>query len=498
MSTKPQEQPPAPTAGPQQPNGQPQGPPPVVDPAKRALAIGIELAKNATKARTLEELQFILVNDVRALIPFDRSLLIYHFDGESSLAAVHNQIKLEHKSDFVQRVNKLAPSLKGIDKGIIIFADAPVAETVPEYQATLLKGFMDYTKCSCLMLIPLTLRDHGVGHLLLEFYGDNAPGQLETSALINMVPFFSAALTEKWLISKKRGVRRAFEWALSPDRGLSRRVKFWIKLGIIVAVVLGLVYVSALNMTLTVGGKAEVAPDYEYFAFVEIDGLIQKVFVEEGHAVEKGQRLAVIESKDIDFKIREAKRMIESYSTEMEILTNLGAEDPTKLAESRLVAIKRQRAKYELDYLEWQRQFLEIRSPVDGVVLTERVESLVGKKFKAGEAFCTIAPHDVLVSDIFVRQSDVAYVKKGMKGEVFFDFEPRKKNEVTIENISPASVTIPELGSVFRVRAKFAAQPPNIKPGMQGIARIDTGTAKLWFVVTRKITMKINEMLLYF
>ncbi len=469
-----------------------------VDPARRALAIGLELAKNAARSKTLEELQFILVNDTRALLAFDRSFLILHLGGESELTAANNQPKLETRSGFVHEVSELAPHLRNIDRGLILFAGKTPAQDLPPETAAALEAYIEYSKCSCLMAVPLLAFDQVIGHLMLEYFGDAAPGEVETYTLMNMVPFFSSALAEKWLLHKRPLMRKAFFPGGSGRKGLIERLGVYGKIGLLIALVVVLIVVLSLPVTLTVGGKAELAPDYEYYAFVEMDGIVDKVLTKEGDPVKQGQLLAVMDDKEIDYKIREAERSRESYRAEMEILRRLGAENPSKLAESQLVALKIQRAQQDLDFLNWQRGFLNIKSPVEGVVLTKKVESLIGKKFKAGEPFCKIAPHKTLLVEVLVRESDVAFVKEGQKGEVFLNYDPKIARHFVVKSISPMSETLEKSGAVFRVKAAFVDPPVESRPGMQGVAHIDAGRAGLWFVVTRRIATKINEILLVF
>jgi multidrug efflux pump subunit AcrA (membrane-fusion protein) len=465
------------------------------DLARRALATGLELAKNATRARTLDELQFILVNDTRALIAFDRSLLIVHMDGKSVLVATNNQPKVDEKAGVVQNANSLAEALKDVNMGLILFAGRQWSEDISEQTAGALKEYMEYSRCSCMTIIPLTAYDHVIGHLILEFFGQSAPGEVETYTLMNMVPFFSSALAEKWVMAKRPRTRALFMAALSGASGPLKASSVRTRVGMAVGLAVLVLCVFLMPVTLTVGGKAEVAPDYEYCAFVEMDGIVDKVLTREGDSVKKDQVLAELQENEIDYKIREAKRLQESYKAEVEILRNMAAENPAKLAESQLVAIKGLRAKQELDFLNWQRNFLSVKSPVDGTILTKKLESLIGKKFKAGEPFCKVAPHDVLVAEVFIRESDIAYVAKGQPGEIFFNYQPSQGTKFVVKTVSPVSETLERVGSVFRVRGDFVGQPGGMKPGMQGTAHIDTQRASLFFVLTRRLRTKMNELL---
>jgi len=463
---------------------------------RHVLAVGIELARNATSARTLDEVQFVLVNDTRALLAFDRCFLAVHFGGRSELAATNNQPGVEKKSDFVQRANKFAADLKTLNRGLALLPDAAMPSDVPVEATKSIREYMDYSKCSCLIIIPLSVYDHPIGHLVFEFFGSAPAGEVETLAVMNMAPFFSAALAEKWVLAKNPWVRNSYFNAVSgiteERRKATRRTKVLVLLCLLVCIVVGL----CLPVTLTIGGRIEAAPEHEYFAFVQVDGIIDKVTVQEGQSVKRDQVVASLEPKEIDYKIREAQRLQESYKAEMDILKNMAAENPAKLAESQLVAIKSLRAQNDIEFLNWQRQFVSIRSPVDGVVLTKRIDSLIGKRFKAGEPFCKIAPKDELEADIYVRESDVSFVQENQNGEAFFNFEPYRSYPIRVKSISPISETLERVGNVYRVRATLLRKAPELKPGMLGIAHIDTKKASLWFVATRRIKTRIGEILL--
>jgi multidrug resistance efflux pump len=421
-----------------------------------------------------------------------------HAEGRSELVATNNQPNIETKADLVKQVNNLATTLKPIDKALVLFSKNPLFKDLPAECSTALQGYMDYSGCTALMVAPLNSGNNVVGHLLFEFFGGAQPGEVEAVALLNMVPFFGSALSEKWLLDKKRSVRTIYNRAFSRDQRSSGWGRFLLRIALVGILAACLVVGMVTPVTLKIGGEAEVVPDFEYFAYVETDGIVQQVFVREGEVVEKGAVLAVLDAKELDYEIRKTQRMVDSYRTEIAILRNMGAEDPEKLAESKLVAIKAQRSRQELKFLEWQRQFLEIRAPAKGTILTPKVETLLGKKFKAGDPFCSLAPHERLSLDIFLTESDTAYVKPGQNAVVYFNYQPEVGRTLKIKNVSSKAETLERLGAVFRIRAEFDSIPRDIKPGMKGIAQIDTEETEMWFVVTRRLRTKLNEVLLYF
>lgn len=468
------------------------------DPARRALAVSLEIAKNALRAGTLDDVRFILVNDTRALIEFDRSLLILHLGGRSALAAVYNQPELEPKSDFVQQANKLAPALADLNEGRVVFTRDLRKDDGPLADRPALAEYAEYAGCSCVAILPLMVRDHVIGHLFLEFFDNRAPGRIEIAALINVVPFLSQALVDRWIRKHRPAIRRAMDAVVDPNRAAGGRLRRALKWGLLFLIVGVAIVALTRDVPFRVGGRAEIAPRIERYAFPRVDGVIDKVLVQEGDSVKRGEVVAVLDPTDIDYRIREAERLIESYTAEMEILGSLGAEDPAKLAERRLVGIKRRRARLNLEYLKWERTFLDIVSPSEGTVLTDNVRALVGKKFSAGEPFCRIAPSRLMAVEIFVRQSDVGYVRKGQDARMFFDFDPTKGYRLRVTRVSPSAAGKEGIGNVFIIEGDFIDEPPHLRPGMSGIAHILVDERSLWFVLTRRLVTKWNELQLYF
>ncbi len=96
-----------------------------------------------------------------------------------------------------------------------------------------------------------------------------------------------------------------------------------------------------LPMTETVGGDSEVLPRDKFVAFVRIDGLVERINVKEDSRVEKGQVLALLDQKDLDHEIKVAERKFEILTQELMLLRRESGQEPAKLAESKLVELKR-------------------------------------------------------------------------------------------------------------------------------------------------------------
>jgi hypothetical protein len=468
------------------------------DPKQKALAMGLELSKRALDAASLDELFFILTNDVRTLARFDRALLVTHMGGQSSFVAATNQPVLRERFDFYQRVSELAEQLRGVDKGVLLSADADATklseEDLSRETKDRLLSYMGIAGCAFLLCVPLKHSNSLMGHLLLEFYEKSLPSQIEILTLFSIAPFFASALSEKWLLHEKPMLQAALF-----SRGEVRKV-FGTK-SLVAASVLCLAIVAVLfgfPMTETVGGDSEVLPRDKFLAFVRTDGLVERINVKEDTRVEQGQVLAVLDPKDLDHEIKLAERKFEILTQELMLLRRESGQDPSKLGESKLVELKRTSAWEELEYLRWKSRFLEVRAPVSGIVVTKEVDSLVGKKFRAGEPFCEIAVPEELWATIYVPEDKVSLIKQGQAGTIYLNNEPSRPYAIQVAEIAPTAQALPRLGNVYRVSSTFKEFPKYLKVGMKGVGKIEVGPSNLATITGRRLLARWNQLSIYF
>jgi multidrug efflux pump subunit AcrA (membrane-fusion protein) len=256
---------------------------------------------------------------------------------------------------------------------------------------------------------------------------------------------------------------------------------------------LTLVIVFLVPVPFNVGGEAEVAPRHRHVAFCQVEGIIEKILVTEGASVTKGQVVAVLDPTELDHKITLAVRQVQLLNNEAEVLQRSSFENIAKLAEGQLSALKLKRAEAELDFLRWQRRFIEIKAPADGVVVTKQVESLVGKKFAAGESFCEIASPGELCVEIWVPEDRAAIVQVGQEASLYLNSDPLRKYPLRVSEVSPKSEPVARVGNVYRVRGSFVGQNPHFSVGQKGTGSICTGTRSLWFIISQRVGARWNE-----
>jgi len=469
--------------------------------AERTLSLSLELTSRAACCDSLDELYFLLTNDLRTLAVYDRCLLITHMEGRSRFVAATHLPVVDKKSKLALKLQELAPDLAKLESPLILTRQpafqALTPETPPQTTLTALQEYGDLAGWNHLCCIPLNYNGKPLGHLLMEFSGDNLPDKSAVTTVAKAAPIFGAALAGRWLAERKPAVARIVgshapsgtarqKWAV-------RRAPF-----IAVAATILLILLFLVPFTFSVGGEAAISPKERQYAFCKISGLIDAVYVKQGSSVEKDRKLATLDPRELDFRIRREERQFELLTQEMALSRSRAIDDPSILARAKLTELKRESVAAELEFLRWQRQFLVITAPVAGVIVTKDVETLVGKKLDAGEAFCEIAEPGLLCADILVPEDRIMRVKTGQAARVYLNNAPRKGYRLKVDEIAPRSEVEPRLGNVYKVVATFVDDPGAIKVGMKGTGSIDTGATNLWTILSLRLSTRLNHMLLYF
>lgn len=471
------------------------------DPRQRTLALAMELCKRAAELETLDDLYFFFVNDLRVLLEFDRCFLITHMGSRSHFAAANNQPILQSKSELYGCINRLAPHLLRLEKGLFLSdrvedLEGSSLEMDSELKSAL-TSYIAIAGCRYCFLVPLFHKGQPIAHLIFDFVDQRLPEQVQLVAVLQVAPLFGSMLAEAWILDRKPDAA----YLLEPGRASGNRVRRWSRrylLPLLVVVPLLVAGLFFVPVDYTVGGEAVVTPWQRHVAFCNMNGLIDSVKVHEGSHVKRDQALAELDSTDLDFRIQTAKRQAAILKKKMDLLAYESDSEPSKLGERTILALERAKVLKELEYLRWQQQFLQVRSPVGGIILTKHVESLAGKKMSEGEAFCEIAVPGELAVNIFVPDTQAPRVKIGQTVHVYLNNNPLRGYQLQVDETSPTAEAVSRLGNVCRVKARFTHVPESVKVGMKGVGKIETGTTTVWYIIQQGILNRWNQLSLYF
>ena len=270
--------------------------------------------------------------------------------------------------------------------------------------------------------------------------------------------------------------------------GLPRRkLAAW---GAVALVVLAILVFGKWN--LKVPGNVTVLPDRVVLVSARARGVIREVgSYHEGDHVPKGAVLARLEVPDLTLRLNEAASREEGTLRGM---TRLQAEG--RAAELAVARIELERWRNERALLAARIDEAALRAPVDGILLTPRLEERAGALLEVGGIFCTLADMDRLRVEIAVREFDADILVRHEREEPETPFEaalkfnafPAIDYRARILKVRAAAEMVEGARSLV-AEGEIEAAPGGIgglKPGMTGFARINAGPRPLISLIFRK------------
>ncbi|UUZ54436.1 HlyD family secretion protein [Massilia sp. H-1] len=124
-----------------------------------------------------------------------------------------------------------------------------------------------------------------------------------------------------------------------------------------------------------------------------------------------------------------------------------------------------------------------MRAPFDGVVVNGDLSQLLRFPVEQGKVLFEVAPLDVYRVVLNVDERDIDHVRSGQRGELALSGMPYEHLAFTVRQVTPVST--PQDGrNFFRVEAQLDKASVRLRPGMEGIGKVDAGERKLIWIWT--------------
>ena len=327
--------------------------------------------------------------------------------------------------------------------------------------------------------LPLRREGDGVGVLTLERPIDRPFGVQEIETLRLTCELCTARVdglrqTDRWIGARMAGgIRKGFGAILGPKHT-------WLKL--IALAVFG----AAIFLTFAKGEyRAEASFVVEAIEQrvlpAPFDGYIEEVYVPLGAKVKKDQLLARLQTSDLELQLNESRAEIRRYRTEAEAARRDG-----KTAEVQIAEAQADQALAKAKRLQERIKQSEIRSPIDGTVVVGDLEKQLGAPVETGNVLFEIAPIHAMRAELAMPEDLIADVRLDMRGQLAATGHPDERIGFQVERINPVAEVVSEK-NVFKIRARLDETRDWMRPGMEGLAKVDIGQRHYAWIWTRRL-----------
>ena len=224
----------------------------------------------------------------------------------------------------------------------------------------------------------------------------------------------------------------------------------------------------------------QLEPVTRRFVAAPFAGPLKETFVEPGDLVQQGQLLARMDGREIRWEL--AGVQADLYRAAKQRAGHVASHE----------AGEAEVARHEVDRLQFREQLLksrdqdlEIRSPVDGMVVSGDLKDAEGMPLKVGEVLFEVAPLEAMVVELAVPEDDVTFVHSGMPVAITLDAFPMRRYEAQVGRVHPRA-ELRDGENVFVAEVPLENERRELLPGMRGHGRIAVGNARLGWILFRR------------
>lgn len=332
--------------------------------------------------------------------------------------------------------------------------------------------------------IPLYCNGKAVGAVLLEREAE----QGFSSETVNRAASMLAPLGPILALIRKE------------QRSVLQRLKDWVKVtfnrnkiptttkGRVIASIgfLALLGVLFLPVPYNVSAKASIEGSDKQVLVAPHAGYIQSAHARAGDPVKAGQVIATLEDREL---ILEKERWLgESDKLQTSLARALSLRDRSELG---MVQAKKAQVDAELALIDQKLSRSQLVAPFDGVLVSGDLNQALGAPVEVGQVLFEVASMESYRLLLEINEHDVAGIEPNQSGVLRFSALPGNKHHIRTSSVLPVALTR-DRKSIFSVEAQLDQQANNLRPGMQGVAKIRVGEKPLIGIWTHRLINKLR------
>ncbi len=232
--------------------------------------------------------------------------------------------------------------------------------------------------------------------------------------------------------------------------------------------------------------SSTIKAEYSVDVVVETSGIVEKIFVDEGDRVKKGQTLAIVNYQEL--KLEKEKRYMAFLDAKKKFERTRNLYQKKLVSKEDYDKTKFNYKQSEIDYKDAILKFEKsmIKAPFNGTITNRYITE--GQYVNPSEKAFSIVNNRILKAIVYIPEENIFRVKRGQSVTLTSDTTKLKFKGV-VEKIS--SVVDPESGTV-KVTIKVFPDK-KIKPGMFVNVKIKTDTKTNVLLVPKKAVIYQND-----
>lgn len=392
------------------------------------------------------------------------------------LYAISNSADHETRQNVIKHIE--SAMLEAIEqKETILFPPEPNSYYRTQDHDILVRQHTGEHVCT----VPLVVNEEVIGAVMYERQGETGVFDENAKELCEqLVALFAPILQYRRLndrpISEK--LRESSSGLLSGVFGSGHLgIKF-----ISAFVAVGLLFTIFVHWDYRVSANAILEGSIERVITSPEDGFIKQASARPGDIVEAGAQLATLDDRDL--QLEKLKWTGKHKQVSKEYREALALHDLSQIG---ILRAQLTQAEAQLEILKQKLSRTVISAPISGVVVSGDYTRALGSPVERGQILYKVSPLEDYRILLQVDESDVSDITVGMPGQLTLSAAAEETFEMKTVKITPVATA--ENGvNYFQVEAELVTTPAFLRPGMQGVGKIEVGQRQVFWIWTHKMT----------
>ena len=389
--------------------------------------------------------------------------------------ALSHSSRIDQHSNMVRAIRDAMSESLDQATTVVYPVESDDTVLVTRFHAQLAKAQQGAAICT----LPLIKNGKALGALLLERAADK-PFTAETVEQCEQIGLLLGPVLEtrrrdeRPLPSKILESLRCWCAKLFGQRHLP------LKVGVALSAVL-LIWLSLASATFRISSDSVLEAEICRSVVAPQQGYIATAHVRAGDLVREGDVLATLDDQELRLEQRKWQSQLAQLLKEYR--KALAGYDRAEVA---ILNAKRAQAAAQLRLVEHQLARVTLVAPFSGLIVKGDLSQALGSPVTRGEVLFEVAPTDEYRVVLKVDDRDIGLVSLEQRGQLKLSGIPDQSIAITIDQLMPVSAN--EGGhNYFRVEAVMDNHSDLMRPGMQGISKIEIGRKKLLWIWTRPL-----------
>lgn len=468
-----------------------------------ALDLAARLIASINQAEGFKGASMQLCNDLQRQLGLDRVALGWvRGIGASGAVKVVAISDTEHIDRRMAMVRKLEGAMDECldQEQAVLYPPPPETADAPGQEADVLLGqaithahkeLASGDAKLRVVSVPIRADDRVVGVLTVESASEESPLNVRvaewlqaTADLVGPVLSVRRSDDRNLALRSAHSATKTGSWLVGP------RHTVW-KLAAIAALLL-LVTAFVVERPYRVEAPVELRPRVQRVVSAPYSGVLESIEegIEKNRLVEAGDILARMDTRELRLMAVRASESLAIARRRVEALMS-GPDEPGLGAQIEEARAEAEAARAELDFYNERLEKAVIRAPISGVIIEGDLRERVGSAVSMGDAMFIVADIDELYGVASVDDRDIRLVERAVeqglvRHSLATKADPGTRFDITIERVVRAAT--PKDGTnAFEVRISLDEPAPWLRPGMEGLVKLNTGDRSIASILSRRI-----------